>query len=141
MGQAFDNLAMAATAKQDTLDSMAKSIADLTDANTRLTKANQTLTQQLQKALAGGNHGDGGSGGGGGGHNNNQQEKTFPNWTEPDAYCHTCGYKLRKGHNSANCPRAKNHPGHQKNATRANPMSGSLKDAGWGNKPDGTERK
>jgi hypothetical protein len=68
MGQAFDNLAMAATAKQDTLDSMAKSIADLTDANARLSKANQTLTQQLQKTLAGGKRGDGGSGGGA--HNN-----------------------------------------------------------------------
>ena len=64
MGEAFDNLAMAATAKQNTLDSMAKSIADLTDANSRLTKANQTLTQQLQKALAGGKRGDGGNGGG-----------------------------------------------------------------------------
>ena len=140
MGEAFDNLAMAATAKQDTLDSMAKSIADLTDANARLTKANQTLTQQLQKALAGGNRGSGGGGSGGGAHNNTQQEKTFPPWTDPDAYCHTCGYKLRKGHTSANCPKAKNRPGHQKNATRANPMGGSLKDASWGNKPDGTER-
>ena len=52
MGEAFDNLAMAATAKQTTMDSMVKSMADLTDANARLVKANQTITQQLQKALA-----------------------------------------------------------------------------------------
>ena len=145
MGEAFDNLAMAATAKQDTLDSMVKSIADLTDANARLTKANQTLTQQLQKCLhsrenAVGARGGGGGGGGGGNATNSQGAKTFPPWTDPDGYCHTCGYKLRKGHTSEKCPKAKNHPGHKKNATRANPMGGSLKDAGWGNKPDGTER-
>ena len=45
-----------ATAKQDTMDSSVKSIADLTDANARLTKTNQSLPQQLQKK--------GGSGGG-----------------------------------------------------------------------------
>ena len=142
MSEAFDNLAMAATAKQETMESMIKSIADLTDANARLTKANQTLTQQLQKALAQKSGGRGGGrGGGGGGGTNNQQEKTWPPWTDPGAYCHTCGYKLRHGHTSATCPKAKNHPGHKKDATRANPMGGSLKDAGWGNKPDGTERQ
>ena len=140
MGEAFDNLAMAATAKQDTMDSMVKSIADLTDANSRLTKANQTLTQQLQKALAQKTGGVRGGGGGGGATNSTQQTKTFPPWTDPDAYCYTCGYKLRIAHNSATCPKAKNHPGHKKDATRANPMGGSLKDAGWGNKPDGRER-
>ena len=140
MGEAFDNLALAATAKQDTIDSMIKSIADLTDANARLTKANETLTQQLKKALTQ----KGGKSNGGGGSNNstnNQQTKSWPAWTDPDAYCFTCGYKLRKGHTSAFCPKAKDHPGHKKDATRANPMGGSLKDAGWGNKPDGSERQ
>ena len=143
MGEAFDNLAMAATAKQETMDSMVKSIADLTDANARLTKANQTLTQQLQKAMSqkSGGARSGGGGGGGTGGGNNQTTKTWPPWTDPEAYCFTCGYKLRKGHTSANCPKATNHPGHQKDATRANPQGGSLKDAGWGNKPDGTERQ
>ena len=137
MGEAFDNLAMAATAKQDTMDSLVKSIADLTEANARLTKANHLLTQQLQKK-----GGSGGSGNGNGGNiNSGNQPKTWPAWTDPDAYCYTCGYKLRKNHCSGTCPKAKNHPGHKKEATRANPMGGSLKDAGWGNKPDGTERQ
>ena len=119
------------------MDQMVKAIFDLTDANARLTKANQTLTQQLKKAM------DGKSGGlrSTSTNTNTQGPKQFPPWTDPDAYCHTCGYKLRIGHSSATCPKAKNHPGHKKCATRANPMGGSLKDAGWGNKPDGTERK
>ena len=119
---------------------MVKSIAELTDAKSRLTKANQTLTQQLQKALAQKTGRVRGGGGGGGATNSTQQTKTFPPWTDPDAYCYTCGYKLRISHNSATCPKAKNHPGHKKDATRANPMGGSLKDTGWGNKPDGRER-
>ena len=135
-GEAFDNLAMAATAKQDTMDSLVKSIADLTDANARLTKANQTLTQQLQKQSLK----QKGARGGGSKSNSNSQTKTWPVWTDPDAYCFTCGYKLRKNHTSTTCSKAKIHPGHKNNATRVNPMGGSLKDAGWGNKPDGTER-
>ena len=145
MGEAFDNLAMAATAKQTTMDSMVKSMADLTDANARLVKANQTLTLQLQKALAQKQDGTRASGENWRNNTNTQQQntqsKSYPPWTDPDAYCFTCGYKLRKGHSSATCPKAKNHPGHKTDATRANPMGGSLKDAGWGNAPDGTERQ
>ena len=138
MGDAFDNLAMAATAKQDTMDSLVKSIANLTDANARLTKTNQSLTQQLQKK---GGSGGGNSGGGGSSSNSDNQTKTWPAWTDPDAYCFTCGYKLCKDHCSGTCPKAKDHPGHKKEGTRANPMGGSLKDAGWGNKPDGKARQ
>ena len=47
MGEAFDNLAMAATAKQETIESMVKTIADLSAANATLTKANLALTQRL----------------------------------------------------------------------------------------------
>ena len=58
-----------------------------------------------------------------------------------NAYCFTCGYKLRKLHCSVTYQRAKYTPGHKKDATRANPMGGSLKYAGWGNKPNGLEQK
>ena len=156
MGEAFDNLALAATAKQATLESMVQTIAELTAANSALTKTNASLTQQLQKCQTNGSArsnggGNGGrnsgsnSGGGNGGGNNGggttQQPKEWPAWTDPGAYCFTCGYKLRHGHTSATCPKAKDHPGHKKEATRANPMGGSLKDAGWGRAPNGTERK
>ena len=50
MGEAFDNLAMTAASKNDTIESMAKSTSDLTTANKQLTTANQTLTQQLKVA-------------------------------------------------------------------------------------------
>ena len=142
MGEAFDNLAMAATVKQETMDSMIKTIADLTAANTTLTKANLSLTQQLQKCQSTGNKGNRNSWGKGGdaGAGTSTKEE-FPPWTDPAAYCHTCGYKLRKGHTSATCPKAKDHPGHKKEATRNNPMGGSLKDAGWGKSPNGTERQ
>lgn len=147
MGEAFDNLAMAATAKQETMDSMIKTIADLTAANATLTKANLSLTQQLQKCQSGSprnktrNGGGNGNGNGGDAGAGTSTGTTHPPWTDPDAYCYTCGYKLRKGHNSATCPKAKDHPGHKKEATRNNPMGGSLKDAGWGNAPNGTERQ
>ena len=149
MGEAFNNLALAATAKQDTIDSMVKTIADLTAANATLTKANFSLTQQLQKGQntgsprnGGGNGGrNGGRNSGGNSDQNNQQTKEWPPWSDPGAYCFTCGYKLRHGHTSATCPKAKDHPGHKNGATRANPMGGSLKDAGWGNAPNGTERQ
>ena len=141
MGEAFDNLAMAATAKNDTIESMVKSISDLTTANKQLTAANQTLTQQLKVALEGNNRGNGGGSGGTSGGGSSTGKKEFPAWSDPNAYCFTCGYKLRTGHDSANCPKAKDNPGHKTEATRANPMGGSLRCAGWGNKPDGKERK
>ena len=64
---------ISATAKQDTMDSLVKSIADLTDANARLTKTNQSLTQQLQKK---GGSGGGSSDGGGSSSNSGNQTKT-----------------------------------------------------------------
>ena len=146
MGEAFDNLAMAATAKQETMDSMVKTIADLTAANATLTKANLSLTQQLQKCQSSGSTRNKTRNGGGGGGNGNgggagAGTSTHPPWTDPDAYCYTCGYKLRKGHNSATCTKAKDNPEHKKEATRNNPMGGTLLNAGWGNAPNGTERQ
>jgi hypothetical protein len=142
LGSAFDNLAMAATAKNDTIDQMVNTIA-------KLTNTNATLTEQLKKALAatnkrkqaerenpGGASGGGGTGGGAGGGGAGGGVKTWPEWCDPDAYCWTCGYKLRKNHNSANCRLAGN-PGHKKEATRRNTMSGSQLNAGFGNAPNG----
>ena len=145
MGEAFDNLAMAATAKQETFDSMVKTIAELTAANATLVKANLGLTQQLQKCQNGNgsrnNTRRNGNDNGGDAGASTGAKRDWPAWTDPSAYCYTCGYKLRKGHTSATCPRAKDHPGHKKDATRNNPMGGSLKDAGWGQAPNGTERQ
>jgi hypothetical protein len=79
---------------------------------------------------------------GGGGNNNganndaNTDNKTWPDWCDPDAYCWTCGYKLKKGHTSANCRFLEN-PGHKKEATRKKNMGGSQLNAGFGNAPNG----
>ena len=144
MGEAFDNLALAATFKNDKLDSMVKAIAELTAANATLTKANYSLTQQLAKCQIGNttrntNRNDGSSGNDAA--TGSGTKPDWPPWSDPKAYCHSCGYKLRKGHTSATCPKAKLHPGHKKDATRQNPMGGSLKDAGWGHTPNGNERQ
>lgn len=50
LGEAFDNLALAATTKNDTIDKLANSIAKLTATNTSLTKRIEEL-EELNKAL------------------------------------------------------------------------------------------
>ena len=45
LGDAFNNLALAATAKNDTIDKLVNTVAELT-------ATNATLTEQLKKALA-----------------------------------------------------------------------------------------
>ena len=87
------------------------------------------------------NNNNGGGNYNGGGNSTYTKVRQFPAWSNPDAYCYTCVYKLRKGHSSANCPKANETPGHKKEATCTNPMGGSMKCAGWGNKHDGNEQK
>ena len=155
LGDAFDNLAMAAVAKNETMEQMVKAIADLTASNTTLVAANKKLTDHLATTLSklsitgnssrgGGGTSSRGSGGGTGRAKPARVQtieaaddgKTWPAWTDPDAYCHTCGYKLKVGHSSANC-RFKGNPGHKSCATRQNTMGGSKLNAGWGNAPNG----
>ena len=138
LGESFDTLAMAAVAKNETFDSLIKSISDLTAANAKLTGSNtelsaavKRLTNQLEVALKGRNS------------NNTRTTDTssngrnWNNWCDPGAYCHTCGYKLQKGHNSKNFPRAKDTPDHKSEATRRNPMDGSELNCGFRNTPKG----
>ena len=54
-----------------------------------------------------------------------------PEAYDPKGYCWSCGYKVLWGHNSKTCFRRKT--GHQENATRENPMSGSDRHKGWPN--------
>ena len=142
LGDAFDNLAMAATSKNETIEKMVDTIKELTETNA-------ILTEQLKKALTAHRNAREGSGGGGGGgrgggggnnrrnnNNNNDTPPKFPDWCDPDAYCWTCGYKLKKGHCSSNC-RLMGNPGHKKEATRQNTMGGSQFNAGFGNAPNG----
>ena len=108
-GESFDTLALAETVKSDTIEALAESISGLTKANIALTKANadlaatnKKLTTQIDSTKGCRNR-----------HSNQPSNTTkttenneeWPSWCEPDAYSFTCGYKLRKGHDSSNFPR------------------------------------
>ena len=139
--ESFNTLSLAATVKSDTIKSLAESISDLTKANISLTKANadlaatnKNLTTQLESTKSRRNQ-----------HSNRPSKKTrttknneeWPSWCEPDAYCFTCGYKLRKECDSSNCTKSSNKPNHKKGATRNNTMGGSRMNIGFGNAPNG----
>ena len=53
LGDAFDNLAMAATAKNDTIDNLVKSVSELTTINTKQNEQIIKLTEDLKRTLAG----------------------------------------------------------------------------------------
>ena len=123
---------MAAVAKNENFDSLTRSISDLTATNAKLTGSNaelsaaiKKLTNQLEAALKGRNSGNTRA------NATNRNSSTWPNWCDPGAYCHSCGYKLRKGHSSKNCPRAKDNPYQKLEANRRNPMGGSRLNCGF----------
>ena len=127
LGESFENLAMAVTAKADTIDDMATSIGKLTTSNAKLTTSIKKLTSQLESALARVKGG------------NNSTTKVGDNpWPHnPDGYCWTCGYKVSKKHNIGTCFKGKDCPNHKKETTRKNAMGGSTENAGYGNAPNG----
>ena len=90
IGQALENLVMAATADRDI-------VAQLTESNLHLTTTNKLLTEQLQEALA----------------KLNQQQKspataqndrvTRKHKLDPKGYCWMHGYSVSVSHNSKTC--------------------------------------
>ena len=52
LGESFDTLAMAAMAKNDTIESLIKTISDLTSNNSELTATIKKLTNQLERDLS-----------------------------------------------------------------------------------------
>ena len=136
LGESFDNLALAATMKSDVIESLTKSVAELTAMNNTLVEEVKKLREGLDKALKALRNNGGGGDGGGDVCTQANRNGPWPSWTDPDAYCWSCGYKLRKGHTSATC-RLKHKPQHKKEATRQNTMGGSTNNKGWGNPPNG----
>ena len=136
MGESFDTLAMAATAKNEKIESLVKTIIKITTTNSALTATIKKLANQLERAQSksGKNENNGASDGGGIG------DGKWPCWSNPDAYCFTCGYKLRRGHDSSTCNNGKGNPNHMKEATRQNTMGGSTANAGFGNAPNGKRK-
>ena len=113
-----------------TIESLIKTINELTRNNSELTATIKNLKNHLERALG----------------NNRRSENTdarninggkWPSWCALDAYCLTCGYKLRKGHDSGNCNREKVNPDHKKEATQQDTMVSSKMNAGFGNAPNG----
>ena len=138
LGESFDTLAMAVVAKNETFDSLTRSISDLTATNSKLTGYNaelssavKKLTNQLEAALKGRNGGNTRTNG------TRNNSSTWYNWCDPGAYCHTCGYKIRKVHRSKNCPRSNDNPDHKSEATLRKPMGGSRLNFGFGDTPNG----
>ena len=120
LGEYFDNLALAATAKNETIDSLAQAINELTSDNAELTvtvnKLNPQLDTELNQNRSRNNNNNNKDCNNQNNNNNNSQK--WPSWCDPDAYCSTCSYKLRKVRDSRNCLRAKDDPDHKKEATR-----------------------
>ena len=82
LGESFDTLAMAATAKNDTIESLVKTISEITKTNSALTATIKKLANQLERAQSknGRSENNGASSGG-----------KWPHWCAPDAYCFTSG--------------------------------------------------
>ena len=64
LGESFDTLAMAATAKNDTIESLVKTISELTTTNSALTATIKNLANKLERAQSksGRNENNGASG-------------------------------------------------------------------------------
>ena len=119
---ALEHLAMAATADKRTMEELATTNRELSEANKlfavqlgTLTESIKQLTQKVELL--------------------NKRKPTRPprqqgniDW-DPIGYCWSCGWKVDKRHNSFTCNSPK--PGHQKAATRSNPMGGSDKNKEW----------
>lgn len=125
--QALDNLAMAATSDRDI-------VAQLTTSNAALSAANKSLTEQLQvqtstfaalltQASQSRNGTDGNR------DYEAERRKKYEAKLDPNGYCWTHGYRVVKGHTSANCS-AKSF-GHKDAATRHNIMAGNENNKGW----------
>ena len=138
LGESFDTLAMAATAKNDTIESLVRTISELTTTNSALIATIKKLANQLERAQSksGRNENNGASGGGASGDGASGNGR-WPRWCNSDAYCFNCGYKLRRGHDSSTCNNGKWNPNHMKEATRQNTMGGSTANEGFGNAPNG----
>ena len=118
--KALDNLALATTNNRTI-------IAQLTEANAVLTRANLTLTEQITELIQTMNANKLQNSG------NDEQKRAKVKKIEeklyPNGYCWTHGYKVAKGHNSHTC--SSHTEGHQVNATRTNTMGGSDKNKNW----------
>ena len=146
--ESFDHLAMSATEKQATLDTVIESNQKLVETNAKLVKEVLTLTEMLEaekKKRTNNNTSNNNNKNNNNNRNNNcnNNNKNWHNnspryWADLDVYCWTCGLKVEKDHNSVTCnTRA---PGHKASATRQSTMGGNQCNAGFRNLPNGKLR-
>ena len=131
---------MAATAKQQTLDTVIENNQRLVQTNARLVEeiaALRALLEKEKKKSTNNNNTRNNNASGQqdqtnvGGERSNKSGGTTK--FDPEKYCWTCGYRVT--HNSDACKiRA---PGHKTEATRQNTMGGSTRGAGFGVPPNG----
>ena len=115
-------MAMAATAKNDTIDNLVRSVSQLTATNAKQSEQIIKLTEDLKRALEGKPSA-------------NATVKAPDSWLNPNGYCWSCGYKVGWKHGSDNC--RKKAEGHKSAATRQDTMGGSKIGAGFGTAPNG----
>ncbi len=120
MGDSFDNLAMAATAKNNTIDNLVKCLSQLTATNAKQSEQIIKLTEELKKALVC--------------KTSTNTPRTQDLWLNPNGYCWTHGYKIGWKHSSSNC--GTKAEGHKNGATRQDTMGSSSLGAGFGNAPN-----
>ena len=84
LGESFDTLAMASTAENDTIESLIKTISELTSNNSEFTATIKRLTNQLERVQSKNRRSDNTIASNGG---------KWTLWCALDAYCFTCGYK------------------------------------------------
>jgi hypothetical protein len=125
----LDNLAAAATTERTTLTQLIENNATLTANVTSLTASVASLTSAYAILAAGRNNAPRITGGTGGGTQQQRNGDRKPSYLAVEGYCWTHGYRVRKGHDSANCKDKAG--GHKDTATRANTMSGSVANKGW----------
>ena len=123
----LDNLAAAATTERSTLTQLIENNATLTANVTSLTASVASLTSAYAILAAGRNNNN--TGGTGGGTQQPRHSDRKPSYLAVDGYCWTHGYRVRKGHDSANCKDKAT--GHKDAATRAQTMGGSTSNKGW----------
>ena len=92
LGESFNTLAMAAVVKNETFDSLKRSISDLTATNSKLTGSNaelssavKKLTNKLESALKGRDSSNTRT------TDISSNGSNCPNWCNTGAYCHKCG--------------------------------------------------
>ena len=143
LGEYVDTLACAATIKSNTIDALCNSLAEVTTANFKLTTTKAELSaiilklaNQLTRASNNNNSRRNGRNNNNNNNNTSTDNNKWPDWCDPDAYCHTCGYKVRKGRGSVHCTKAKDTTDHKVNVTPQNMLGGSKLHTGFGNKPN-----